>query len=351
MQVRLATYADREAWDDYVLNHSDGTAYQFFPWKDAIEKAYALKSLYLLAENSSGICGIFPLIDFRIPIIGRTFISLPYCDAGGILADNQNIEHVLIDHACLMAQEMRAGIKIRSIRPLLPCGKNRTDKVSMILDLPNSSETMLASYKSSLRSQIKKPLRDGLSVLVGKKELLDDFYSVFTENMRDLGSPVHARLWLEAVTSEYEDRVRVAVVYTPDKVPAAAGIVLLHPSRVSIPWASSLRRYNGINPNMLLYWTFLAFAADNGYRQFDFGRSTPGEGTYRFKQQWGAKPQQLYWYEKDASRSVGWHQLSIEPSHIDKQSSKRQLAVSLWQMLPQFGTDWLGPKIRKYISL
>ena len=48
---------------------------------------------------------------------------------------------------------------------------------------------------------------------------------------------------------------------------------------------------------MLLYWTFLAFAADNGYGQFDFGRSTPGEGTYRFKSQWGAEPHQLYWYE------------------------------------------------------
>jgi hypothetical protein len=46
---------------------------------------------------------------------------------------------------------------------------------------------------------------------------------------------------------------------------------------------------------MLLYWTKLEYACDNGNKTFDFGRSTPGEGTYRFKPQWGAKPQPLHW--------------------------------------------------------
>lgn len=48
---------------------------------------------------------------------------------------------------------------------------------------------------------------------------------------------------------------------------------------------------------MLLYWAMLEYACDQGYRQFDFGRSTPGEGTCRFKEQWGAKSHQLYWYQ------------------------------------------------------
>ncbi|MEZ5583585.1 MAG: GNAT family N-acetyltransferase [Candidatus Competibacteraceae bacterium] len=65
---------------------------------------------------------------------------------------------------------------------------------------------------------------------------------------------------------------------------------------MEIPWASSLRKYNSLSPNMLLYWSVLEFACKKGYRIFDFGRSTPGEGTYRFKEQWGAKPVQLYWH-------------------------------------------------------
>ena len=351
MQIRLATYADKDTWDDYVLRHPDGSAYQLFAWREAIEETYSFKGPYLLAEDESGIRGILPLVDFRVPLIGRTLISLPYCDAGGVLADNQQIEQVLIKYACSMAEEIHAGLKLRSTRSLLSCGENQTDKVSMVLDLPDHSESLLASYKSSLRSQINKPTRDGLTVMVGQGELVDEFYAVFAENMRDLGSPVHARLWLQSVVSSYADRVRVAVVYTPDKVPAAAGVILLHGLKASVPWASSLRRYNSQNPNMLLYWTLLSLATENGCSHFDFGRSTPGEGTYRFKRQWGAEPRSLYWYEINGSKIASNNRTKNRLQPSVRPFNRRQLATRIWQKLPQSGTDWLGPKLRKYISL
>jgi len=221
----------------------------------------------------------------------------------------------------------------------------------MVLDLPDHSESLLASYKSSLRSQINKPTRDGLTVMVGQGELVDEFYAVFAENMRDLGSPVHARLWLQSVVSSYADRVRVAVVYTPDKVPAAAGVILLHGLKASVPWASSLRRYNSQNPNMLLYWTLLSLATENGCSHFDFGRSTPGEGTYRFKRQWGAEPRSLYWYEINGSKIASNNRTKNRLQPSVRPFNRRQLATRIWQKLPQSGTDWLGPKVRKYISL
>jgi hypothetical protein len=167
--------------------------------------------------------------------------------------------------------------------------------------------------------------------------------------MRDLGSPVHARLWLETILSAFGSFSRLIVVYTPQGRPAAAGLLLIHPRRVSIPWASSLRRYSRLNANMLLYWSCLAFAADNGYPQFDFGRSTPGEGTYRFKQQWGATPKSLYWYEPLTEKK----ECSISNNKVThgRPPAIRQFVASLWQRLPQSSTDWLGPKVRKYISL
>jgi hypothetical protein len=106
-----------------------------------------------------------------------------------------------------------------------------------------------------------------------------------------------------------------------------------------------------MSPNMLLYWTFLTFAADHGYRQFDFGRSTPGEGTYRFKKQWGAEPQQLYWYENRVPAKAKRNQTSNKEGFSAIVSPGKKFAENVWQRLPRSGTDWLGPKIRKYISL
>lgn len=351
MQIRLATPADRSAWDAYVLAHPEGVAYQLFAWKDAVEQAYGFQGAYLLAEDGSELCGVLPLIDFRVPLLGTTLSSLPYCDVGGVLADHESAALGLLAQARSLATERGAACRIRAGQPLPCTEENQTDKVRMVLDLPADSEQLLAGLKAKLRSQVKKPLRDGLTAKLGGQELVDTFYPIFARNMRDLGSPVHSRRWIEAVVAAYGDRARVAVVYSPEGQPVAAGIVLLHPQTVSIPWASALREYNRMNPNMLLYWSFLAHAADQGFRQFDFGRSTPGEGTYRFKQQWGAQPRQLFWYELARELDGARGAMPEKRSDNVPPSAKRDLAARLWRRLPAAGANFLGPRIRKYISL
>lgn len=345
MHIRLATAADKQAWDGYVLAHPEGTAYQLWAWREAVESAYGFAGLYLLAEAEGQVRGVLPLVDFRVPLRGASLISLPYCDAGGVLADDADVADLLLAEARALGRERNAPCMLRSVAPLAGAGANRTDKVRMVLELPAGSGALLASLKAKLRSQVNKPLRDGLTTRLGGAELVADFYRIFAENMRDLGSPVHSRSWIEAVVAAYGARTRVAVVATPDGQPAAAGIVLHHPTTVSIPWASALRRYNGMNPNMLLYWTFLAHAADQGFTRFDFGRSTPGEGTYRFKEQWGARPQPLYWYEPDRREPASGTEVATGPSR------KRELAAALWSRLPLAGANGLGPRIRKYIDL
>ncbi|SHJ57260.1 FemAB-related protein, PEP-CTERM system-associated [Malonomonas rubra DSM 5091] len=342
MQIRIATTADQPAWDEYVQNHSEGIAYQLFAWGQAVKQAYGLNSKNLLAESSGAICGVLPLVEFAVPLRGKSLISLPYCDAGGVLADSPEVANDLVGFA--VAEAAGANCEIRSSVELSSGPSNQTDKVRMLLELPVGSEQLLAGLKSKLRSQVKKPIRDGLTVKMGGEELVEIFYRVFAANMRDLGSPVHSLLWIKSVVACYAENCRVAVVYTPEGEPAAAGIILLHRQTVSIPWASALREFNRLNPNMLLYWTFLQFAADNGYRAFDFGRSTPGEGTYKFKQQWGAQPKPLFWYQWPDDGVVA------EAGKTQK-SSKRELIAGIWQKLPVPLATAVGSQVRKYISL
>jgi CelD/BcsL family acetyltransferase involved in cellulose biosynthesis len=128
----------------------------------------------------------------------------------------------------------------------------------------------------------------------------------------------------------------------PDGELAAAGIILLHKKIVSIPWASSLRKYNRQNPNMLLYWNFLSFAADHGFASFDFGRSTPGEGTYKFKQQWGAEPVALDWVDLlNPDTGLEKNGNSKLRGHVEK----------IWQRLPVPLATAAGSMLRRYIDL
>lgn len=342
MKVRLAGASDRAAWDRFVLAHPEGSAYHLFGWKSAVEGAYGLSCPYLLAEGGGDVRGVFPLVHLRAPLGRGVLVSLPYCDVGGPLSDAADGVQALLGAARALAGERRVGLELRSA---LPAGGlvSSPHKVRMVLALPDNSEALLGGLSSKLRSQARKPEKDGLTARLGGAEFIGDFYRVFAENMRDLGSPVHSRAWIEAVVRGYGERARVGVVYLPTGEPAAGGLILCHDRTVSIPWASSLRRYNRQNPNMLLYWGFLRFAADRGYPRFDFGRSTPGEGTYKFKEQWGARPEPLHWRVLSAAGE--------RPAAEGPPSSLRERVAWAWAKLPLPVANWLGPRLRKHISL
>jgi FemAB-related protein (PEP-CTERM system-associated) len=347
MRIRLANDIDQSVWDAFVSRHADGLAYHLYAWRKAVEQAYGFPGVYLLAERGGDVCGVLPLIRMKAPLFAERMVSLPYCDAGGCLArDAATCEALLAAARDLVTQWGAKGLEIRWAGPGHADAGNGSDegqKVRMLLELPGDSNRLLAGLKAKLRSQVKKPERDGLRARLGGSELIDDFYGVFAENMRVLGSPVHSKGWIVAVVEAFAGAARVGVVYTPDGTPAAGGVMLLHSRTVSIPWASSLRSCNHLNPNMLLYWTFLSFAADGGYARFDFGRSTPGEGTYRFKEQWGAQPSPLCWQDlttPELTRRMG-----------NLTGPGRRIAGVVWSYLPLRVTTLLGPPLRRNISL
>ena len=154
---------------------------------------------------------------------------------------------------------------------------------------------------------------------------------------------MHSKKWFENILNEFGGRVRLGIVRYKDAA-AAAGLIFCFRDTVEIIWASSLKAYNHVSPNMLLYWSILEYVTDAGYRQFDFGRSTPNEGTYKFKEQWGSKPSTLYWYE----------QVLQERSSNQAQPNAyryRQKGEELWQLMPLSLANAVGPLIRRNIPL
>ncbi len=54
-----------------------------------------------------------------------------------------------------------------------------SNKVRMLLDLPDSSEILLANFKSKLRSQVRKAEKNGVTFRWTGPNGVDSFYSVF----------------------------------------------------------------------------------------------------------------------------------------------------------------------------
>jgi len=350
ISIRLATPNDKDYWDNYVQNHQECTPYHLFAWQEAILSAYGHKPCYLIAESDGILVGVLPLINLKIPLLEGKLISLPFCDLGGPLADSAEISDALKHFAKAKIKLKTSQIEYRENGNIVsPTDSELTGKkVRMILSLPNNSQELFSMFKSKLRSQINKANKNGLiySIRAGSENnyLLNEFYQVIAENMRLLGSPVHSKKWFEKICENYRNNCIVAIVYH-NKIPVAGGIVLISGNKASIPWASTIRKYNRLSPNMLLYWSLLEYCCDHGMTEFDFGRSTLGEGTYKFKAQWGALPRLLNWQHSDQA-------LSPDLTRNKRSRPKlRKIAETIWCRLPLKLTVILGPQIRKFISL
>lgn len=346
MKITLLKDEESQLWDDYVKSHDEATPYHLYGWKKSIDKAYGFQSFYLVATSNGHVVGVMPMINIKPPFLGGDLVSLPYCDLGGILADNSDIRKQLLGEALVLAKKFNTNfLEIRTYSDyssLINDGREVetiSNKVSMLLDLPKGSDALWDSFKSKLRSQVRKAEKNGLDFKWGSLSDIGDFYKVFSTNMRDLGSPVHSIKWIEEVLKNYGENARLGLVYKESSV-VGGGIILTNGGKVSIPWASTLREYNKLAPNMILYWNFLKYCADNGYNTFDFGRSTPGEGTYKFKAQWGAEEKPLL-----------WSRFRVNGQFKEAGSGKRDIVAAAWSKLPLFFSNGLGPMIRKYISL
>jgi FemAB-related protein (PEP-CTERM system-associated) len=338
----LTTYDESVAWDQYVLNNPGACGYQLAGWRRVVERAFGHRTIYLMArDGQQRVQGVLPLVLVSSRLFGRFLVSMPFVNYGGVLAETADVRQALLDATVALAKDVRATqVELRHEAPQSVSWAFKHHKVAMRLGLPPEFGTLWQTFPSKLRSQIRRAQKEGMTVRIEGHEVLDDFYAVFARNMRDLGTPVYARGFFDAILQTFPKDARVCVVYLGGQ-PVAGGFLYGFQSTLEIPWAAADRRYNHLAPNMLLYRSALEYACREGFRTFDFGRSTPGAGTYRFKEQWGARPVPLHWYH--------WSPEGCSVRDVSPGNSRYSLAIKVWQRLPIALTRVVGPSIVRNI--
>jgi len=333
---------DEALWDQFVLSHSQASGYHTLAWRGIISKVFGHRTYYLMAWDEEGMVqGVLPLVQTKSPLFGCFLTSMAFFNYGGVLANNNHSSDSLLKKAAELAKEVGAAhIEIRQAQPIATDWPVRSRKVSMRLPLPSDYETLLKAYPSKLRSQIRRAQKEGMDVRIGGEELLEDYYHVFARCMRDLGTPVYEKRFFRSIVETFPKEVRLCVVSLKG-TPLASGLIYGFRNTLEIPWAASDKRFSRLAPNMLLYSAVLEFACREGFKEFDFGRSSVDSGTYRFKQQWGAQPRQLYWYYWLAGGRV--------IPELNPDNPKFKAAIYVWQHLPLPVTNLIGPHIVKYL--
>jgi len=338
VQIRICDENDRERWDHFVAQEPQCTNYHRWCWRHVFQEVFGWPAIYLLAEEAGTVRGILPLI-LQKCLLRSYLSSMPHLKGGGIVADSPDIERLLLASAIETARQHNASyLELRQLQehklPLV----SRQDKVGAILPVEGDSVKRLQRLDKKTRNLVRKSLTFGMTSEIGGSTLLDEFYDVYRENMRDLGSPSYSRDFFEMILTYLPDETRICIARLDGETVAAAFLMGFRES-LEVAWASSYRKFLQLKPNMFLYWNVLTFAAEQGYRFLDFGRSSRGSGTYEFKLQWGAVPTPLYWgYWSNRAASI--------PT---TQAQGFQIASRMWRHLPVTVTNMLGPKLVRHI--
>lgn len=327
-------------WDSFLKQHKV-SGYHQSAWFQLIKKSFGHDTRIIVAEDNQGnILGGLPLTFFSSKLFGKFAISIPYVNYGGIVSHYFDVTQKLFG----LAQDIRASeglshIEIRTMQAGL--AQNSLDKkVSMVLELPSTDDELEKNLGSKIRAQYKKAENYSPRVKFGKLELLDDFYSVFARNMRDLGTPVYSKTWFANILKEPKIKSTLIVVYMEDN-PVSTGFLVGSDNILEIPWASTIQSANAKNANMWMYRQILAHAIGEKYQFFDFGRSTLGAGTYKFKKQWGALAYPHHWYYVLPEGET--------KPELNPDNPKYKLVIFLWKLMPVWLTKIIGPHLIKHI--
>jgi len=324
-------------WREYLDRSAGATLYHEPRWGRLMAVVYGNHPHCLTARRSGKVVGLLQLVEQKSVLFGHRLCSVPYFDAAGILADDDDARRVLIAEANSLRDRLKAAhVELRQRGPLGESIPMRTDKVTMWLELPSQADELWKGFKAQVRNQVRKAEKAGMTIHQGGAEFVREFHAVYVRNMRDLGSPPHSRRFFSRVIETFSDAARLFVVRRGRQA-VAASLTLREALVHHVPWAGSDWRFRRDCPNMLLYWSMLQEACRSGARRFDFGRSTRESGTLNFKKQWGAVEVPLY-----------WHYLLPEGENLPElrpDSPKYRFMVAAWKKLPLWLARALGPRI------
>lgn len=336
-QVKRLGDGDEKRWDTFVSATPAATFFHRVAWRDVIENGLGHRCHYLYAERNGIITGVLPLAEIRSRLFGHALISTPFCVYGGVVALDPDSEARLTETAVALANELKVDyLELRDRELRHQDWLTKDLYVGFRKEIDADHDKNLKAIPRKQRAMVRKGIGLGLQARHGAS--VPEFYRVFAESVRNLGTPVLPRRHFEKLQQTFGEDCETTVV-THEGQPVAAVISFYFRDEVHPYYGGSVARGRNLAANDFMYWALMQRAVERGARLFDFGRSKRGTGAYDFKKHWGFEPKSLpYAYHLVRSREV---------PNVSPTNPKYGLFIKAWKRLPLPVAGALGPLLAR----
>lgn len=330
-----------ERWDAYVNKAPAATFFHRAGWKTVLESAFGHRTYFLYALDKGEIVGVLPLAQIKSALFGNTLSSLPFCVYGGIVADSEEVESVLRDAACRLAERLKVGaLELRNMSPSSADWPVKELYFTFRKEIDPSDDVNLKAIPNRQRAMVRKGLKEGLSS--EWDDGIERLYRVYSESVRNLGTPVFSSKYLRILRQVFGSDCSVLMI-THEAKDVAAVMSFYFRGEV-IPYyggsTAAARAIKGVNH--VMYWELMRHSAQQGHSLFDFGRSKAGTGPYSFKKNFGFAPQPLpYEYYLVTSNAV---------PDVNPLNPKYRLMINVWSKLPLPVANRVGPFLARSLG-
>src|SRR5215467_6808325 len=110
VSVRSFQAGDERRWDEFVCAHPRGTFFHLVGWRRVIERAFAHRTYYLIAERGPLVVGVLPLTHVKSLLFGSSLISNAFGVCGGPIAEDSETLHKLEAEAVRLMESMAVPV-------------------------------------------------------------------------------------------------------------------------------------------------------------------------------------------------------------------------------------------------
>ena len=334
------TDSEIDTWNQYAHISADATFFHLAEWRNIFEQVLGHRAYYLMAKVDGEIVGIFPLVHVKSRLFGSALISVPFSVYGGVLANNAQISTALTQHALKLGKELHVDyVEVREIRDTGLDWPAKDLYVTFRKSLFPTEEENFKAIPRKQRAMVRKAIDSGLTSEWDKN--IDRFYAMYSESVRNLGTPVLAKKYYRALFETFADKCTVLTILS-DGNPVASVLNFYFKDQVLPFYGGGTAAARACKANDFMYWELMRLSVAQGVKVFDFGRSKNGAGSFRFKKHWGFEPEPLYYR---------FHLVNAKQMpDLSPVNPKFQLAVKMWQKLPLPISRTLGPIIARNLG-
>ena len=335
-QLNPSDQEGEKRWDEFVFACPEATFFHRAAWQRIMRDVFRHPAYFLYAERDGQIEGVLPLAHVNSLLFGNALIAMPFAVYGGVAALTTEAASALENEAKILAEKLGVGhIEFRNLNQRHPDWPTQDLYVTFIRQIPEVLDEKMMCIPQKRRNMVRKAIKLGLYATHG--DTVDEFFPVYAENVRDHGTPALSKSYFHKLQEYFGDDCEILSIRTPDGQPISCILSFYFRDQVLAYYAGERAAARNTAANDLKYWSLMKRAATRGAKLFDLGRSKKGTGSFEFKRTWEFEPCQLHYEYVLLNRQTVPQNNPMNP--------KYRMFIALWQKLPVFVANKIGPVI------